>query len=43
MAVPKHLKAWNAHVMNVYRGLKNKDKSATFADALKVAKRSYKK
>ena len=35
--------AWNIHSMKVYKEMKKKDASTQFSDALKVAKKSYKK
>jgi len=34
---------WMKHLMSVYHEMKRKKKSTTLADAMKVAKRSYKK
>ncbi len=35
--------AWNIHSMKVYKEMKAKDDSIKFSDALKQAKKSYKK
>jgi len=35
--------AWNIHSMKVYKDMKKKDASIKFSDALKAAKKSYKK
>jgi len=34
---------WMKHLMAVYEKMKAKDKSVTFTDAMKEAKKSYKK
>jgi len=35
--------AWNIHSMKVYKEMKKKDASIKFSDALKAAKKTYKK
>ena len=35
--------AWNTHLMKVYGDLKKKDKSVKLSDAMKQAKKTYKK
>ena len=35
--------AWNKHLMQVYREMKKKDSSITLTDAMKQAKKTYKK
>ena len=35
--------AWNKHLMKVYHEMKRKDKSVKLKDAMKVAKKTYKK
>ena len=35
--------AWNLHSMKIYKDMKKKDSSIKFSDALKAAKKSYKK
>jgi len=35
--------AWNLHLMKVYKEMKAKDSKVRFGDAMKVAKKSYKK
>lgn len=39
----RKLTAWNKHLMAVYHELKKKNKNVKLADAMKVAKKSYKK
>jgi len=34
---------WNLHLMKVYKEMKVKDKEIKFSDAMKKAKKSYKK
>ena len=34
---------WNIHLMKVYKEMKSKDNSIKLKDAMKVAKKSYKK
>lgn len=34
---------WNIHSMGVYKEMKKKDDTIKFSDALKAAKKSYKK
>lgn len=34
---------WNVHLMNVYKDMKKKDKNVKFGDAMKAAKKTYKK
>lgn len=35
--------AWQIHLMKVYKDMKAKDSSVKFSDAMKEAKKSYKK
>lgn len=35
--------AWNKHLMSVYHEMKRKNSKTKLSDAMKVAKRSYKK
>ena len=35
--------AWNLHLMKEYKAMKAKDKSVSFSDAMKKAKKTYKK
>ena len=35
--------AWNKHAMKVYNEMKKKDPTTLFKDALKAAKKTYKK
>lgn len=35
--------AWTKHLMAEYKKCKKKDKNATLADAMKIAKKTYKK
>jgi len=35
--------AWNIHLMKVYKEMKKKDSSIKFSDAMKAAKKTYKK
>ncbi len=35
--------AWNLHLMKEYKEMKAKDKSVSFSDAMKKAKKTYKK
>jgi len=35
--------AWNIHLMKIYREMKEKDDSIKLSDAMKEAKKSYKK
>jgi len=35
--------AWNIHLMEVYREMKEKDNTIKLKDAMKVAKQTYKK
>ncbi len=35
--------AWNKHLMKVYKEMKSKDREVKFSDAMKKAKKSYKK
>jgi len=35
--------AWNKHMMGVYKSMKSKDSSVKLGDAMKVAKKTYKK
>ena len=39
----KKKNAWNIHLMKVYREMKKKDSSVKLSDAMKKAKKSYKK
>jgi len=39
----KHQTKWTKHLMAVYHELKRKDKNTTLSEAMKVAKRSYRK
>jgi len=39
----KKTTAWNTHLMKVYHELKRKKPSTKLSDAMKVAKKSYKK
>ena len=34
---------WNKHLMKVYKEMKAKDKEVKFSDAMKKAKKTYKK
>ena len=44
MAKPKRKPtAWNKHLMAEWKKIKAKDKSASFTDAMKSAKKTYKK
>ena len=37
------MKAWNEHVMSVYRDMKKRSPSTRLGDAMKAAKRTWKK
>lgn len=39
----KHQTTWTIHLMKVYREMKAKDSKIKLSDAMKVAKKSYKK
>ena len=39
----KKLGAWNAHMMSVYREMKKKNPDTKLGDAMKAAKKTYKK
>jgi hypothetical protein len=39
----KEKTAWQTHLMATYNKMKAKDKSTKFSDAMKEAKKSYKK
>ena len=41
--MPRKLTAWNIHARKVYRAGKKKNSSYTFSQALKDAKKTYKK
>ena len=39
----RKLTAWNIHLMKVYKEMKKKDSTIKLKDAMKEAKKSYKK
>ena len=39
----KKKSAWNIHLMKVYKEMKVKNKGVKLSDAMKVAKKTYKK
>lgn len=39
----KKLTAWNIHLMKIYKELKKKNPETKLSDAMKIAKKTYKK